>query len=246
MSALVIAASASVPAAATPGRPTEHGARGEDSSASTTRVNDQAGPGTAGGGRSTRLDVHGFRVVKDHSGPVDYYQVIDEKDPRDSFIHASYRPGLETVTLGYEVPEQMRHGVKLLRWTWRAVALPVGGNDCVDGKADSAAAVYVSFKRGLKWYTLKYVWAATGRPGQSCMQQDNIFVAQKALVLEAGGPANAWRTETVDIEADFRRAFEGGNANAEVPPFAGVGLMSDGDQTGSFSAADYKDFVVTQ
>src|SRR2546423_263781 len=62
--------------------------------------------------KETRLDVHGFRVIDGHSGPVNYYEVVDESDPRKSFIHASYRPPLETVTLGYQVPDHMRQGVK--------------------------------------------------------------------------------------------------------------------------------------
>src|SRR5437016_5412682 len=81
----------------------------------------------------TRLDVHGFRVVEGHSGPVNYYEIVDEKDPKDSFIHAAYKPGLESVTLGFEAPERLRHGVKKIRWTWRAVAIPPGANECKDG-----------------------------------------------------------------------------------------------------------------
>jgi hypothetical protein len=37
--------------------------------------------------------------------------------------------------------------------------MPRGGNECRGGFADSAASVYVSFKRGLRWYTLKYIWS---------------------------------------------------------------------------------------
>jgi hypothetical protein len=195
----------------------------------------------------TRLDVHGFRVVDGHSGPVNYYEIVDEKDPKDSFIHAAYKPGLETVTLGYEVPERMRHGVKKIRWTWRAIAMPPGGNECRDGYGDSAAIIYVSFKRGLKWYTLKYVWSSdTAKKGFACMQKDNMFVAQRVIVLQTGGPMNQWKTEEIDVAADFRKAFENGDPNAEIPAFAGVGLMSDGDQTNSFSSADYKNFTIVE
>ena len=44
--------------------------------------------------------------------------------------------------------------------------------------------------------------------------------------------------------AEFRAHFENGNQRAEVPDFIGIGLMSDGDQTKSVSAADYTGFAI--
>ena len=38
--------------------------------------------------------------------------------------------------------------------------------------------------------------------------------------------------------------FAGGDPGAEVPELQGIGVMSDGDQTGSISAADYAGFVL--
>ena len=38
--------------------------------------------------------------------------------------------------------------------------------------------------------------------------------------------------------------FEGGKADADVPDFVGMGLMSDGDQTKSPSSADFGTFVL--
>jgi len=43
---------------------------------------------------------------------------------------------------------------------------------------------------------------------------------------------------------DFTNA--GGNPNADVPDLVGLGLMSDGDQTRSTSAADYATFQLVQ
>ena len=47
------------------------------------------------------------------------------------------------------------------------------------------------------------------------------------------------KEEQIDPSAEFRAHFEG-----DVPDFVGVGLMSDGDQTRSISAADYSGFVL--
>ena len=190
----------------------------------------------------TPIDVHSFRVLESYSGPVSYYKIVE--DPQMPFIRAVYRPPLETVTLGAEVPERLRNRTRKVRWRWRAQVLPKGGNECRGGFGDSAAVVYVSWKRGLKWYSLKYVWSAVAVKGQICDQKRNLFVVQDTVVLESGGPLGQWRDEEIDPSAEFRAHFEGGNPNADVPDFVGVGIMSDGDQTKSISAADYTGFAL--
>ena len=95
----------------------------------------------------TKIDVHSFRVVDSYSGPVSYYRLVE--DPEQPFIRGVYRPPLETVTLGAEVPENLRQKTRRLRWRWRAQVLPKDGNECAPGYGDSAASVYVSWKRGL-------------------------------------------------------------------------------------------------
>lgn len=200
---------------------------------------------TAGGEQrplaETAIDVHSFRVVESYSGPVSYYRIIEESP---AFIRSAYRPPLETVTLGAEMPGELRQSVKRLRWKWRALALPKNGDECKPGFGDSAAVVYVSWKRGFKWYSLKYTWSAAGAKGSVCDQKRNLFVVQDTVILESGGPLNEWRTEEVDPSAEFRAHFEKGNPNADVPDLVGLGIMSDGDQTNSASSADFTGFTV--
>jgi hypothetical protein len=120
--------------------------------------------------------------------------------------------------------------------------LPKGGDECKEGRGDSAAVVYVSWKRGLKWYSLKYAWSSEAEKGRTCDRKRNLFVAQDTIVTESNGPVGVWRTEDIDPSAEFRAHFEDGNPNADVPDLVGVGIMSDGDQTKSISAADYTGF----
>ena len=192
--------------------------------------------------QQTKIDVHQFRVVESYSGPTSYYKIIE--DPDQPFIRATYRPPLETVTLGVEVPEQLRQRTRKVRWRWRAQVLPKGGNECVGGFGDSAAVVYVSWKRGLKWYSLKYTWSYGAPKGSTCDQKRNLFVVQDTVILESGGPVGVWKDEEIDPSDDFRKHFEEGNPNADVPDFVGIGIMSDGDQTNSISSADYANFVL--
>jgi hypothetical protein len=192
--------------------------------------------------QETKLDVHQFRVIESYSGPVSYYKIIE--DPEQPFIRATYRPPLETVTLGVEVPESLRQHTKKVHWRWRAQVLPKGGNECVGGFGDSAATVYVSWKRGLKWYSIKYTWSYGATKGTTCDQKRNLFVVQDTVILESGGPVGVWKDEEIDPSADFRAHFEEGNPNADVPDFVGIGIMSDGDQTNSISSADYANFIL--
>jgi hypothetical protein len=202
--------------------------------------------GVAFGAAESRraLRVGEWRVVQRKSGPVNYYTIFNKAAP--PYIRGEYRPPLETVVLGYQLPDAEREHAAKLRWSWRAVKLPKDGNECAEGKGDSAAVVYVTWKRGLRWYVLKYVWSAVGRKGAVCARKRNPFVAQDTIILQTGGPLNVWKSEAIDLKAEFRKHFEGGDPTADVPDFVGLGLMTDGDDTESHSVADYADFSITR
>ncbi|BDG08360.1 DUF3047 domain-containing protein [Anaeromyxobacter paludicola] len=189
-----------------------------------------------------KLPLTDFRVVERDSGPVMYYQVTGPPD--DRHIHAEYKPPLETVTLGLQLPDRLHQKATKLRWRWRALAVPEKGNECDAGRGDSAACVYVVWKSGLKYYVIKYVWAGTGRRGRSCQQKRNLFAAQDAVVRESGRPLGEWITEEVDLKAAFRSHFLGGDPKGDVPDLVGIGLLTDGDQTHSPSVADYAGFSI--
>jgi Protein of unknown function (DUF3047) len=189
-----------------------------------------------------KFDLHKFQVVERSSGPVSYYRVIE--DPQGPFLRGVYRPPLETVTLGFELPEHLRRISKKLRWRWRVTVLPKLADECASGKTDSAAVLYVTWKRGLRWYSLKYVWSTVGKVGNVCGQRRNMFVAQDTIIRQSGPPIGIWYDEEIDLDKEFRDHFEGGDSKAEVPDFAGFGVMCDGDQTQSVSAADFAGFSV--
>jgi hypothetical protein len=190
------------------------------------------------------VDVKRFRIVDRESGPVNYYSVVDAPDL--PFIHARYKPSWKTAVLGIQIAEADRKTARHVRWMWRATALPRGGNECASGVEDSAAVVYLTWKRGFRWYTLKYVWSGVGPKGETCARKRNPFVAQDTVILESGGALDAWRGEDIDLQGEFRRHFENGDPNAEVPDFVGIGIMTDGDQTESESGADYAQFVLAR
>jgi hypothetical protein len=179
-----------------------------------------------------------FQLVERASGPVNYYSVAPGPPEH---VHSHYQPGFETAVVGYAASEAQARATKL-SWRWRAITLPVGGDECRAGKGDSAAVVYVSWKRGLRYYTLKYVWSGAGTRGAVCDKKRNPFLAQDTVIVESGAPLGEWKSVRLDLQAEFRKHFENGDATAEVPDFFGIGLMSDGDQTRSVSSADFAEF----
>jgi hypothetical protein len=195
------------------------------------------------------LDVHEFKVLGERYDPENprppeptYYRTVDE--PQQSFIRSFYVPPAPTVTLFHEVPDELRHGVRRMQWRWRAQVLPRHGNECAAGLGDSAAAVYVTWKRGLRWYSLKFIWSSEAPLGATCNRMRNPLVASDSIVLRTGAAASAWVEETIDPEKLFRDHFANGDARADVPELQGIGVMSDGDQTRSISAADYGGFTL--
>jgi hypothetical protein len=187
----------------------------------------------------TKLDVRAFRPVEGpSSGPAVYYEVVEEGDT--TMLRGSYAPEMETVVMGIEVPESLRQA-RRLKWRWRARAFPDGGDEC-EGPGDSAASVNVAFKRGLRWYVLKYVWSPKARLGAVCDRKRNLLLVRDTIVLESGGKPETWLTEVVDIRQAFIDHFARGDPRASVPDLVGIGVMADGDQSRSASGADWADF----
>jgi hypothetical protein len=204
------------------------------------------GTGTAAFGNPSPgafpLDVRRFQVLQRDSGPTSYYWLVD--DPFERFIRGVYTPPLETVTLFADVGDGMRRGVERIRFRWRAWVLPLNGNECVPGRGDAAANVYIAWKRGLRWYSVKLAWSSEAPVGATCDTTRNPLTASDTIVLRSGPPTGVWHEEEIDPSALFRQHFEGGNPAAEVPELQGIGMLTDGDQTHSVSAADYAGFVL--
>jgi Protein of unknown function (DUF3047) len=189
---------------------------------------------------TVHLDIRSFQVVKQNSGPVDYYKV--ETGPDGPFLRALYHPPLDTVVRGIEAPERFKRTLAGLSWRWRVQAFPKGGDDCNPDVGDAAAGVFATFKAGLKVMVIKYVWNSVGPAHRTCELANNLFFAKRIIALRSGGAVDTWQTETVDPRADFVRYF--GGKLEDVPDFVALAVLSDGDATDSRSEGDYADFVL--
>lgn len=201
-------------------------------------------PSEASADGALRIEPKDWRLVERESGPVNYYRVVKEGEL--VFLRATYTPPTKTSVVGWQTPDAERERIRKVSWTWRARTLPRGADECTKGKGDSAAVVYLTFKRGLRYYTLKYVWSASGERGRICRQKRTPFVAEDTVILESGPSGGAFRAVELDVAREYRKHFEAGDAAAAVPPFVGIGLMTDGDQTASESSADFGTFTLTR
>jgi hypothetical protein len=157
------------------------------------------------------------------------------EDGRDGRFLTARADG-QSIMIGLERPfEPARY--PYLRWRWRVRQLPVGADERDKTKNDSAAGVYVIFPGKLFVpRVLKYVWSTTAPVG---MRQPSPAASNtKIIVLESGVlSAPAWRTATVNVERDYLALF-----GSPAPTARGIGVLTDGNDTGTLAEADYAGF----
>jgi len=126
-----------------------------------------------------------------------------------------------------------------LKWQWRAVKLPQGGDERFKETGDSAAAIYVIFEAFIRPDTIKYVWSTSLPLGTTTQSPYNSKT--KIVVLQnQHSPLDQWIAETVDVCADYKRLF-----GKEPEQVQAIGLMSDSDNTGSVAIAHYRGIAVS-
>jgi hypothetical protein len=181
--------------------------------------------------------------VVEGSEHMNYYHLKDEDGRR--VFHASYFAHVPTVTLGRKLPEPDQHDHHL-SWDWRVHKFPEGSDERNDDTQDSALAVYATFGTALHRTSIKYIWSATLPKGTVIGPSSHIFYDIVTVVLEGPGGTDQWKHENIDVAQDWARFFaDKGQTAADVPPFIGVGLLTDGDQTNSRPSADYASFQVS-
>lgn len=205
-------------------------------------LGDDGGPSPAATATNRELAIspRSFKVLEQDSGPVNYYSVFTEGGTE--MIRSVYKPPLETVVFATVIPDEARKTVSQVSWRWRVHQLPKDSNDCGPGFSDSGASVFLTFKSGMKYKILKYVWSTTGVRFSFCQSKRGWFLDRDTILLHVGGPLDSWVSESVDPRAAYAKHFE--TKLEDVPDFVGIAVMTDGDQSNSVVASDYADFVV--
>lgn len=161
------------------------------------------------------------------------YHVQEENGNR--FLHAHAQS--QGIQIGIERKFQPQEFPRL-RWRWRVMQLPPGGDERRTETNDSAAGIYILFDSRLFPRIVKYVWSSTLPVGTRV--QNPVYWRLKAIVLRSGPVgAEAWHQETVNFYQDYKELF--GREPEEV---LAIGLLTSSDETKSVAIADYDDFTL--
>jgi len=126
-----------------------------------------------------------------------------------------------------------------LKWQWRVLEYPQGGDERYKETGDSAAAIYVIFEGRFRPDNVKYVWSASLPLGTTT--ESPYSSKTKIVVLRnQSSPLGEWVSEGVNVYADYKRLF-----GQEPKSVQAIGLMSDADNTKSKAVAHYRGIVVS-
>ena len=148
----------------------------------------------------------------------------------------------------------------LIRWHWKIERVLEKGDLATKQGDDYAARIYVAFAfdpETAGWWermrhrsarlfadqavpgtALNYIWANKA-PANTIAPNPYAPEAMMIVLQSGNAAAGRWITETRDIAADYRRAFD-----RPPPPIIGIGLMTDTDNTGEETTAYYGDITL--
>lgn len=163
------------------------------------------------------------------------YAVVRES-PTNLFLRAEVED--ENVMLYKEVRWNARK-YPYLAWRWRVRHVPEGSDERVEAKADSAAGLYLSYRRklGLVPETVKFVWSAR-HPLGTRFRRPGIGMPW-TVVAGSGRADSVWHEVVFHTRDVYEETFEGDPGERPI----GIGLLSDANNTGGYAAADYDDIV---
>ena len=120
----------------------------------------------------------------------------------------------------------------ILEWSWKAVALPKGGNSCVKATDDQAAQVYVAwprFPQAVRSQIIGYVWDTTAPVGTICKSEKTGTVTY-VVVRSGTGDLGKWLTERRNVRDDYKKIY---GSDPDDP--GALSISIDSNDTDSFS-----------
>lgn len=144
----------------------------------------------------------------------------------------------QSVILGKEMKWDLET-YPYLSFRVRVHQIPVGGDERDDKKVDSAAGVYITYRKkyGLIPESVKYVWSSTLPVGAAVLRHGT---GRPWMVVMGSGTdgLGEWRTYVFDLRQAYQDTF-----GKKLPDHAeGIGILSDANSTNSTAFADYDDF----
>jgi len=129
---------------------------------------------------------------------------------------------------------------RYLSWRWRIRAVPLGADERYESLADSAAGIYLTYRRklGVLPESIKFVWS-TGLPEGAALRRRGIGMPWTIVAGTGTAPTNEWQTFVFDALEAYRETFGGDPVDRPL----GLGLLSDANNTGTRAFADYDDIL---
>jgi hypothetical protein len=161
---------------------------------------------------------------------------VVEKDANRNVLRARSRD--KAITIGKNIKGWDLDAYPVLRWEWKAIELPKGGNEDSLSSNDCAASVYTFWDIGFPFYvdSVKYTWSSSLKLGTELKKR---LGHDHVRVMASGTQAlGKWRTVVVDVRADYLRLF--GKEKPSSP--TGIAVLTDADATESTAEAYYADF----
>lgn len=130
----------------------------------------------------------------------------------------------------------------VLTWTWKADALPRGGDGRFKATDDEAAQIYVLFPGkglfgSLDYRILGYTWETVPAAGTFYTSPKNSNAKIFVLRSERDG-LDEWKHETRDVAADFKKAF-----GTDAPDPVAFSFQIDSDDTHSRAQSGLADIA---
>jgi len=147
----------------------------------------------------------------------------------------------QSVILGREVRWNLDE-YPYISFRIRVNQIPPGGDERYDDTVDSAAGIYVTYKKKLMGKipeSVKYVWSSTLPVGAATIRQGIGRPWQVVIGSDEEG-LGEWHTYVFDLRETYRRTFRGNPGHRPE----GVGILSDANSTHSTAYADYDDIRV--
>ncbi len=164
-------------------------------------------------------------------------EVYSVKSEGEKYLEAIANSMAVTIAKKFEYDLQE---YPILRWQWRVVELPQGGDERYKSTGDSAAGIYVIFPGLLFPESIKYVWSTSLPVGSITKSPYNSDT--KIMVLRNHiSPLGTWLSEKVNVYEDYKKLF-----GHEPEDVIAIGLMSDSDNTKSRAVAHYKRLEVSK
>ena len=132
-------------------------------------------------------------------------------------------------------------------WRWRVHELPVMGDESVKQYCDVPASIsFVTNRTRLVPKSIKYTWSTTLTEGAVTESPFAFWPARTdIIVLESGAERQGqWVTVKRNILEDYKKLY--GKKSVKSKVLTAIAIMSDSDNTGTTSVADYDDILFSK